>query len=434
MLDDVSPPAHAHKLRVMGSLDVGSGDARESLQNQVAREGGIPSLGHQPRALDAVHNLFQMHRTGHIASGQRIGFLELREQDLAIAPAVAVVRDPNHPVPILDAVGIRHAVALIQKQTALPCCAFIPRNLRGQVVAAFEIHMVDEQQVPRGQAADEKTRTRTRDGARPAVCPSPSFVCGMALPKRAAAGADEHPETPVLEFNDHVLERPGPRFHGTVEFPSPACVGGNADPVEGGFLLVVVAGGPCADGFLCERDRHQPFARRQHRDLVHAKRKRRLIADSKLRAEQRRGCIGLLADAGPDVVLSSVFVAAVEEVPEAASRIDPHSRVVAPGPVLRFPHGLRRRERFRAVVAPGQQDGVFRCRFLGASGEPRDKHASMGGAFKPGDSLPCAVGDEFLGIDIAAYGLGKPEKEAGEDQIRGESVVHRGPIWGALGG
>ena len=47
VFDDVGAVAHAHELRVVGSLDLRRADAGEALHDEVSRQGGIPVLRQQ---------------------------------------------------------------------------------------------------------------------------------------------------------------------------------------------------------------------------------------------------------------------------------------------------------------------------------------------------------------------------------------------------
>ena len=70
--------------------------------------------------------------------------------------------------------------------------------------------MIYQQQISRSQPPDEEARTGTWNGASPPLAPGAPFVGGMTLPEDTAAGAYEHPQATVLEFDDHVFEGPWP--------------------------------------------------------------------------------------------------------------------------------------------------------------------------------------------------------------------------------
>ena len=158
--------------------------------------------------------------------------------------------------------------------------------------------------------------------------------------------------------------------------------------MQRGFLLVVVTGAPSWYRLLRESHRHQPLPGREHSDLVHAKCEGHVIAHPELLTKHRRLRIRLVANTRPDVVLGCVLVSAIKNVPKSSLRIDPHGRVVASSPVLRFTHGLRNGEGLRPVITPGQKHGVFGRRLLRPAGEPRGEHPAPRGALQSGDPLP----------------------------------------------
>ena len=252
-----------------------------------------------------------------------------------------------------------------------------------------KVVMVHEKQISRSESADKETRARALNRARRPFAPSSSFISGVALPKDASAGANEHPQAAISQFRDHALQRPLRCFHRAVKFPCLALIGRDAHTLQ-----LLRASKPIANRLYGMRHWHDPFTGGKHRRLVHPESIRTLVADAKLSAEYGLRSIRVVADTRPDIVLRRVLVAAIEDIPEPPLRIDPKRGVENAGTFTRR-HSDRfgRREGLASILAVGKHHRVLWCRLLGPAGEPRGKHAPLRGTFDAGNALPCALGE-----------------------------------------
>ena len=392
MLDDVCTLADADELRIMRPLNLRRSDFYETLHDSVTSYRRVP-VGRQQRWLvEFVHSLSERHCTRDVLSCQHIFLAEFCEQDFANTLSVAIVSDPNQSIAILHTVGIGHTTALIEQQSVIPGRSIVDGKLRCEMAAAFEVVVVNKKQVARGQAADEEPRARALDRAGFGFAPCPSFVTGVTLPKKAAAGANEHPQAAISEFRDHALQRPLRCFHCAVKFPCLTFIGRDAHA-----LKLLWSGKPFVNRLHGMRHRHDPFTGRKHRRLVHPESIRPLVADAKLGTEHRCRRVRIVADTGMHIMHCGCLVTPIEDVPQPSVGIDPERRIETASAIAqRQSHRLRHRERLSAIVTMGKHDCVFGSRLFWTTSEPCDKHAAFGCSLQPRNSLPRSFGNNQL--------------------------------------
>ena len=170
--------------------------------------------------------------------------------------------------------------------------------------------------------------------------------------------------------------------------------------------------------------RQRPLAGREHDRLVHPEAKRNVKADAELGTPEWRRSIRGIANARIDSVLGAVLDAAIEEIPEPPFRVDPQARVVATCAIIqRQTHRVRCGEGLAAIIAIREHDRVLRLGLFGASCKPRDKHTSLGRAFKSRNALPGALGevdgDRFSGVQ-----RGQRREQQSCDECEGEFHLH----------
>ena len=282
-------------------------------------------------------------------AGEHIFLAELGQQNLRVGVPVPIIEDVNETVWCLEAVGIGDGRTFIEQQAALPRFAIIigkiGRHVRALRKPLSRWTVFHEEDVPRGEAAQEETRVDVlhRRGLL-RLAPGCALVGGETL-IRIPSCSRQHPQAAVLQLDQHVLiEIPVGKFCVTARLPSLALIGRGIDP--GGFLRPL-------------RDRQQPVAVLEDRGLVECV---TFVGDAhRLRPH---GCVGVGVVAA-DIPIAPRPVLAdhrlIEEQPHAAERIGPDiadERAALPlaGGIERADNELRLRPRRAIIVARGEDE------------------------------------------------------------------------------
>ena len=315
--------------------EVGHGHGR--IRGRIA-ESRRPDIGQ----FDAVVEFFRLRAGGlvrpheqlrvlrHDLAREHVLLAEFCHQDLCVRVPVPVIEDVNQAVRCLEAIGIRHRVALIQQQTAFPRLAFVLRKPRAHVHALLQSlggrSVLHEQNAAGFQAAQEEARVdvlHRRGLLRRAPCRA--AIAGKAL-VRLALRAGQHPEAAVLQLDHHVLvELPIRELHAAAFRPRRAFVGRGKNARRAGTerLLLPVP------------DRHwqQPCAILEHGRLV----QRAAFRKHHRRAPHRVRRIGIIAAhepvrharrPPPPLGIAEILI---KKEPQASFRIGPqiaHMRTV----------------------------------------------------------------------------------------------------------
>ena len=219
VLNDVGPVAYADELRIVCTLHLSRRHADKPGEHLVGRSLGIPACRQELRGLrrpagcargegPADEHLQLRFRSGELL-GQHVGFGEPREQDLAIGGPVAVIGDEDRAVRGLKAVGIGHACALVEHESALPGLAVVVGQPGAQLHAALVgVHLVavlHEQQPARGQPANVEAGVGLADARRLRGLGPGAATVGRGRLHDALRRPSEHPERLVSPLHDHVF-------------------------------------------------------------------------------------------------------------------------------------------------------------------------------------------------------------------------------------
>jgi hypothetical protein len=359
-----------HHVGIVRALYLGRGYFDEAAHHPVGGTLGVPAwkqqfppFGRGRRLIEMLDYLLEPDIARDVPAGDDVPLAKGGQKNFTGAVAVPVVDNSDQTVLPLDPIGIRCAGALVEQEAFVPGLAVVGGEPRSQMAASRELIVSDQQQVARSQTAEEEARTGARNRAGFGLRPASAAIRGVAFPQDAAAGAHEHPQPAIAQFDHHVFERKVRRLQSAAQLPRLSLVRRNAHPLELPFV-----GRPFVGGLFGVGDRHDPFAGGKRGRLVEAKAKRHfVVAHAKFFAPHGGGCIRMLADTGVDPMPAAFLVGAIEQIPEPSARVEPQRRIESAVPIARSGHRHGLGECLAVIVAIGEIDRVLRRRLLWAA-------------------------------------------------------------------